>query len=140
MAPTPRGLDSYTLQFSEQQKTLFAGTEHRFKHFKKTDGYANQPLDALWLRAPYLHNGSVPTLEDLLSPPAERPTNFLRGSDVLDAEKGGFEAEPCETLDRQAAWLCFDTAKPGNGNGGHFYGTELTTDEKKKLLAYLKTF
>ena len=44
----------------------------RFTHFRKTFGYANMPLDGLWLRAPYLHNGSVPTLRDLLEPAAKR--------------------------------------------------------------------
>ena len=57
---------------------------YQFNHFQKTDGYANLPLDGLWLRAPYLHNGSVPTLADLLEPPEQRPKAFLRGSDVID--------------------------------------------------------
>ena len=58
-------LDSYTVDFRNRQVTeLFAGTEHQFKEFTKTNGYANGPLDGLWLRGPYLHNGSVPTLWD----------------------------------------------------------------------------
>ena len=54
------------------QGTLYAGEPYRFKHFRKTYGYANMPLDGIWLRAPYLHNGSVPTLRDLLEPRADR--------------------------------------------------------------------
>ncbi len=57
--------------------------EYRFKHFRKTDGYADHPLDGVWARAPYLHNGSVPTLRDLMDAPAERPDTFYRGHDIL---------------------------------------------------------
>src|SRR5262245_10046367 len=61
-------LDSYTPLLAVNQNTLYAGTPYRFSRFRKTWGYANAPLDGLWLRAPYLHNGSVPTLRDLLNP------------------------------------------------------------------------
>lgn len=129
-------LDSYTEAFSSLQKELlFAGTPYAFTHFVKTNGYANAPLDGLWLRGPYLHNGSVPTLADLLKPPAERPVAFLRTSDVLDPA-GGFVSPACEP----GAPGCLDTRLPGNGNGGHSYGTDLPPDAKADLLAYLLTF
>ena len=70
--------------------TFGAGRPWAFSHFKKTNGYAAAPLDGVWLRAPYLHNGSVPTLRDLLNAPAERPTSFYRGYDVYDYINGGF--------------------------------------------------
>src|SRR5713226_1645296 len=64
-------LDSYTWLLAVNQSTLYAGYEkdwgfdepypQRFSHFRKTKGYANSPLDGIWLRAPYLHNGSVPS-------------------------------------------------------------------------------
>src|SRR5581483_648873 len=54
-----RRLDSYTYQLAVNQSTLYAGYPWRFQHFRKTFGYANAPLDGIWLRAPYLHNGSV---------------------------------------------------------------------------------
>ena len=69
-------LDSYSYELAVTQSTLYAGYDWRFKHFRKTFGYANMPLDGLWLRAPYLHNGSVPTLRDLLEP-AAAPADFL---------------------------------------------------------------
>ena len=53
-------------------------------------GYVSVLLDGVWLRAPYLHNGSVPTLADLLEPPDKRPKLFWRGYDVYDQEKIGF--------------------------------------------------
>lgn len=136
-------LDSYTEQLRDYQLTLFKdvdGGKYRFRYFKKTDGYANLPLDGLWLRAPYLHNGSVPTLADLLLPPDERPKAFVRGLDILDAEKGGFEAPGCVPGEKPATGFCFDTAQRGNGNGGHLYGVDLSPEDRNALLAYLLTF
>jgi hypothetical protein len=65
----PERLESYTTDLAYNQYTLGAGRSWRFHNFRKTDGYANQPIDGIWARAPYLHNGSVPTLRDLLDPP-----------------------------------------------------------------------
>jgi hypothetical protein len=90
-----RHLDSYSLELSIVQNTLYAGYgDERFSHFRKTFGYANLPLDGIWLRAPYLHNGSVPTLRDLLEPSEKRPKVFYRGFDLYDAERMGFVSEP----------------------------------------------
>lgn len=137
-------LDSYTEPFRRQQlDKMFAGTAYQFKSFRKTDGYANQPLDGLWLRGPYLHNGSVPTLADLLKPAAERPKAFLRGrgQDVIDPVNGGFRTLACDpAVKPPAGTLCFDTTKPGNGNGGHLYGTDLAAAQNADLVSYLLTF
>ncbi len=135
-------LDSYTYDLAVNQNTLYAGFEkERFTHFRKTWGYANMPLDGLWLRAPYLHNGSVPTLRDLLSPAANRPKKFYRGHTVIEATDLGFvHSEPFE---RGRKLFLIDTAIRGNGNGGHDgqkYGTELGDVEKNALIEYLKTF
>ena len=75
---------------------LFQESRYRFTHFRKTHGYANHPLDGIWARAPYLHNGSVPTLWDLLQSPAARPRQFSRGYDVYDKEKVGFISDTPE--------------------------------------------
>ena len=132
-------LDSYTQEFRDAQiRELFKGTRYAFRQFRKTDGYANMPLDGLWLRGPYLHNGSVPTLADLLEPAADRPVAFLRQSDVIDLERGGFVSPPCEGASKDA--FCFDTRERGNSNSGHEYGTGLGADAKADLLAYLLTF
>jgi mono/diheme cytochrome c family protein len=134
-------LDSYTEAFRQRQLAeLFAGTPFQFKHFVKTNGYANMPLDALWLRGPYLHNGSVPTLRDLLAPPAERPSAFVRGIDIVDGKNGGFLSPTCTPGRRPAQGFCYDTRIPGNGNGGHTFGTTLPAAEKEDLIAYLLTF
>src|SRR6185437_13291125 len=86
-------LDSYSLDLTQNQYTLGSGTSWRFTHFRKTNGYANHPLDGVWARAPYLHNGSVPTLRDLLDAPEARPKVFYRGYDVYDQAKLGFVSD-----------------------------------------------
>ena len=135
-------LDSYTYDLAANQGALYAGYEqHRFKNFRKTYGYANAPLDGLWLRAPYLHNGSVPTLHDLLEPSSNRPTLFYRGYDVYDPVKVGFQTHVAAEGKRH--YFLFDTTVSGNGNHGHEgerYGTELTDEDKLALIEYLKTF
>lgn len=137
-------LNSYTRDLALNQATLYAGYPHRFQHFRKTWGYANMPLDGIWLRAPYLHNGSVPTLRDLLEPAAARPTVFTRGSDVYDPARVGFAAiDPPSAPPGGAPLFRYDTRIPGNGNEGHegrAYGTELSAADKDALVEYLKTF
>jgi len=83
----------------------------------------------------------VPTLYDLLQPPAQRPKAFARGLDVIDRAKGGFAAPPC-TPGAPAAGgsFCFDASQRGNSNAGHAWGTDLPADRKADLLAYLMTF
>jgi hypothetical protein len=131
-------LDSYTDAFAANQFALYPESEYRFSHFRKTRGYANQPLDGIWLRAPYLHNGSVPTLHDLLEPPDRRPAVFYRGYDVFDQANVGFVSNAPEGGGR--TFTRFDTSVPGNGNGGHLYGVTLPDSDKRALVEYLKTF
>jgi hypothetical protein len=106
-------------------------------------GYVSPPLDGIWLRAPYLHNGSVPTLRDLLNPPNERPQTFHRGYDVFDPIKVGFKEPPARPTgpngELTQPYFLFDTREKGNGNQGHTYGTQLSNEDKEKLLEYLKT-
>jgi RoxA-like, cytochrome c-like len=112
----------------------------RFSHFRKTYGYANQPLDGLWLRAPYLHNGSVPSIRALLEPKPNRPPDFYIGYDVYDFKDVGFVSSGDDA--KKHGWH-FDTSLAGNGNGGHdgaAYGTTLAPAEKDALIEYLKTF
>jgi hypothetical protein len=132
----PYRLNSYTYALTGNQAELFPDSQYRFTHFVKTDGYANQPLDGVWARAPYLHNGSVPTLLDLLSDPAGRPKQFARGYDVYDPQKVGFVYDTPQA--RQAgSW--YDTSIPGNGNGGHLFGTTLPPEQKLDLFEFMKT-
>lgn len=134
----PYRLNSYTLAFALNQYGLYPDSPYRFTHFRKTNGYANQPLDGIWLRGPFLHNGSVPSLRDLLDVPDQRPTVFYRGYDLFDQAKVGFvsnvEAADGQTFSR------FDTSIPGNGNSGHVYGTTLSDSDKSAIVEYLKMF
>jgi mono/diheme cytochrome c family protein len=136
-----RRLDSYTTDLAVNQSTLYAGYPWRFTHFRKTYGYANMPLDGLWLRAPYLHNGSVPSLHDLLEPSSKRPAVFYRGNDLYDPVNVGFVSTEAEASGRHL--FKFDTQVEGNANGGHegiAYGTELSAADKAALIEFLKTF
>ncbi|HHJ37915.1 MAG TPA: cytochrome c [Methylothermaceae bacterium] len=137
----PGRLDSYSEALAANQNTLYAGYPWRFSHFRKTHGYANMPLDGLWLRAPYLHNGSVPTLRDLLEPATNRPAVFYRGYDVYDWEKIGFISNVAQEKGR--TFYRFETREPGNANTGHegpAYGTHLSPADKDALVEYMKTF
>ena len=128
-------LDSFSAELAEGMLTIGEGYPWQFRRFRKTDGYVNMPLDGLWLRAPYLHNGSVPTLRSLLYP-EDRPSVFFRGYDVYDWNDVGFIATGS---DAEREGVRFDTSLPGNGNGGHVYGADLTPEDKTALLEYLKT-
>jgi len=99
-------------------------------------GYVAQFLDGIWLRAPYLHNGSVPTLYDLILPAAQRPKQFYRGYNLYDPVKVGYvtvgdEAEHAGTL--------HDTGARANSAQGHDFGTGLSEEHRWALVEYLKT-
>jgi mono/diheme cytochrome c family protein len=137
--------NSYTYALAANQGVLYAGTPYRFTHFRKTEGYANMPLDGIWLRGPYLHNGSVPTLRELLDPPESeakdkhfRRTTFYRGYDVLDSKRVGFISDEPEENGRK--FFLYDTREPTRSNRGHRYGLDLHEDEKDQIVEYLKTF
>jgi hypothetical protein len=147
IATDPYRLDSFTYDVAVNLATPYAGEPYRFRHFRKTYGYANMPLDGIWLRAPYLHNGSVPTLRDLLEPSAKRPASFFRGYDVFDPVNVGFRGDVGEENGRK--YFRFETRSsdgrpiPGNGNSGHDgprYGTQLPAADKDAIVEYLKAF
>src|SRR2546423_14037699 len=84
--------------------------------------YKFRPLNAIWATAPYLHNGSVPTLYDLLLPPSDRPTSFYVGTREFDPVKVGFKTE--QSAENGFLFRVFDDqGKPiqGNLNSGHDY-------------------
>ena len=101
----------------------------------KQEGYQAPPLDGIWLRAPYLHNGSVPNLRELLEPEESRTKVFYRGYDVYDPINVGFMTSGPDA--EHSGWK-HDVSERGNGNRGHLYGTALSAEEKRALLEYLK--
>jgi mono/diheme cytochrome c family protein len=99
---------------------------------KITYQYKARPLNGIWATAPYLHNGSVPNLNELLKPASDRTKKFWVGSREFDTENVGFKTDQGK--------IEFDTqASPGNSNAGHEYGTVLTPDERRQLIEYLKS-
>lgn len=103
--------------------------------------YKAKPLDGIWSTAPYLHNGSVPSIYQLLLPAAERDTSFYVGTYDYDAVHMGYETSPIGNGFR------FDTTIPGNSNAGHEFrdgsgpgviGPAFTDAERFALIEFLK--
>ncbi len=107
--------------------------EYRTPEWRTTRRYVARQLDGVWATAPYLHNGSVPTLADLLLPAAERPVSFPLGHREYDPERVGYATGVA------AAPFRFDTRVEGNDNRGHEFGTGLGAAERADLVEYLKT-
>ena len=103
--------------------------------FESLRSYKARSLNGIWATAPYLHNGSVPTLYDLLLPAERRPQKFMVGSRELDPRKVGLK----HGVDDYKGFL-FDTTQPANSNAGHEYGTRaMSEDDRWDLVEYLKT-
>lgn len=99
----------------------------------RLDAYKAVPLAGVWANAPYLHNGSVANLRQLLTAPAERASRFTVGGRDYDPAVMGYPA------DTAAPGYVLDTALPGNAATGHDYGTTLSAPEKDNLIEFLKT-
>ena len=97
--------------------------------------YPARPLAGVWSTAPYLHNGSVPSLYELLLPPDQRSKTFYLGDIEFDPLRVGFRNY--KKMSRMANFR-FETDKTGNRNKGHDYGTNLSDDERYALIEYLK--
>ncbi|MDR3620529.1 MAG: c-type cytochrome [Paludisphaera borealis] len=112
------------------------------------DGYQAPPLDGIWASAPYLHNGSIPTLNALLDS-STRPKRFTRPPSTdfehYDSQRVGWKfeevAEPATTKKRNSheAHFIYDTSRYGLNNGGHTFGDKLSKDDRADLIEYLKT-
>jgi hypothetical protein len=116
--------------------------------------YRARPLDGVWATAPYLHNGSVPTLEDMLLPQDKRPKTFCVGSREFDPVHVGLVRKTSKDQVCSAGLTDFDVSLTGNSNLGHSFegkeadvtklppgviGPELTDDMRTSLVEYLKT-
>jgi mono/diheme cytochrome c family protein len=99
----------------------------------RLDAYKAVPLAGAWAGAPYLHNGSVASLRELLTPPGQRAVRFTYAGRDYDPAVVGFPA------DVAGDGFVLDTTVPGNANTGHEYGTTLPEADKAALLEYLKT-
>lgn len=107
------------------------------------EGYVAPPLDGIWATAPYLHNGSVPTLWHLLHPD-ERPVVWKRTADGYDRDRVGLEVTTFDAMPRDVPAGSprrhyFNTRLVGKSAAGHTFPDELTETEKRSVLEYLKT-
>jgi mono/diheme cytochrome c family protein len=101
------------------------------------NGYIAPPLDGIWITAPYLHNGSVPTLEAVLNSKL-RPKYWSRDFDhpQYDFDHPGWKYKEEETAGSTSV---YNTTLPGYGNYGHYFGDALSNEERKAVIEYLKT-
>ena len=147
----PNRFNTWTPHDDQLVNAYMAGQGVERLPMQKQGGYIAAPLDGLWLRAPYLHNGSVPTIRELLQPPLQRTTEFYRGCDIVDGEELGFRWHgdskvPLTQPENCALAFHYDTHDRGNGNQGHDYGgtdqpglPALDSAQVRALIAYLKT-
>ena len=131
-------VDMWTITARNAYTVFRKGRDWGFHHFRKLSGYVAEPTDGLWLRTPYLHNGSVPTLADLLEQPQNKPKAFLRGRNYLIPPVAALLQHRTIRLIPRANSVSIRSL-PGNSNAGHLYGTDLDQAEKADLLAYLLT-
>ena len=105
--------------------------------FIAEEGYIAPPLDGIWVTAPYLHNGSIPTLSALLDS-TKRPAFWRRDfeSSEYDHEAVGW---PYEETDGPFDKQTYNTTRSGYSNVGHTYGDGLSSVERDALIEYLKT-
>jgi mono/diheme cytochrome c family protein len=111
-----------------------------------TPGYQAPPLDGVWATAPYFHNGSVPTLYDVLNSKS-RPKLFTRSFRTdeadYDKKKVGWKIDSLKAMpkidDAFERRKIYDTTQPGRGNQGHTFGDDLSDADRWAIIEYLKT-
>ncbi len=138
-----RRLDGMPIEHRKFFEQGWMGEEGDVDVVEKPTGYVAPPLDGIWASAPYLHNGSVPTLWHLFYP-ARRPAVWKRTEDGYDHSKIGlevaeFEKVPPEVRSADDRRAYFDTSLPGKSARGHDFPDAFTDDEKKMVLEYLKS-
>jgi mono/diheme cytochrome c family protein len=125
-------------------KPMFRAPLRDAEQFPDTKGgkvYPAKSLAGIWATAPYLHNGSVPTMYDLLLPAAERPKRFSTGQREYDPVRLGYQQDKAKyRLPPGVIPIEIDTTLPGNSNAGHEWKVnQLTEDQRWAIVEYLKT-
>jgi mono/diheme cytochrome c family protein len=136
-------LKSLSVEYRRGMGESWFGDYGREAYIENPGGYVAPPLNGIWATAPYLHNGSVPTLWHLLHP-SQRPAVWKRTEEGYDQTKIGLEVTTFENLPATAKTSAekrefFDTHLTGKGAAGHAFPDELTEDEKQSVMEYLKT-
>jgi mono/diheme cytochrome c family protein len=138
-----RSWEHYRKSWFNQEK----GPDGKSYWSEGTPGYQAPPLDGIWATAPYLHNGSVPTVYHLLnsrSRPKIHTRSYRTGKEDYDPVKLGWKVTvldrpPDPKLPAFERRKVYDTTQPGRGNGGHTFGDKLTEAERMAVIEYLKT-
>src|SRR5713226_1489593 len=134
----------FSVEFMKHLDESWVGTYGKTPLYPSVNGYIAPPLDGIWANAPYLHNGSVPTIWDLLTP-ASRPSVWTRTDTGYDQQKLGVEAKSFDKLPDDATAPVqkrryYQTNVRGFSNQGHQYPPQgLSDDNKRALIEYLKT-
>lgn len=143
--------DSVGEVFVKHYNSMWFAQEHgddgKGYPMERTGGYQAPPLDGIWATAPYLHNGSVPTVYHLLNSRA-RPRIFTRsyrtGKEEYDPTLLGWKVQVlAQGPDPNAPAIerrkVYDTTQPGRSNGGHTFGDKLSDEQRRAVIEYLKT-
>ncbi|HTM50215.1 MAG TPA: di-heme-cytochrome C peroxidase [Bryobacteraceae bacterium] len=133
IAPLLAGLKKRAFEDDGISEPQRAAMDAKKVVWRSTGKYKARRLQGVWATAPYLHNGSVPTLYHLLHP-EQRPSQFNVGNREYDPQRVGYRSD-------LPGWL-FNSTQPGNSNIGHSgdrFGTNLPEEQKAQLLEYLKT-
>jgi mono/diheme cytochrome c family protein len=136
------GTDPLYAQYAGDSKIVdwynrsWFATSYPKSWFEPEQGYIAPPLDGIWATAPYLHNGSVPTLYEVLNSKA-RPQYWKRPKDKdYDWKNVGWNYK---AKNRSGGKSTFDTTLPGYGNQGHTFADSLADQDRWALIEYLKT-
>lgn len=142
LSPTPTIRDAQEIQQFAQahlKDKVIARLGNLYRKPTSADAgpaYEARVLHGIWATAPYLHNGSVPNLWELLKPAKQRQSTFMIGSRVFDPKNVGYVTD--QSPFKNSTFVTDLTNTNGNGNGGHEYGTGLTEDERWAIIEYLK--
>jgi hypothetical protein len=134
----------FSVPFKQHLGAGWVGEYGKTPLYPEAKSYVAPPLDGIWANAPYLHNGSVPTMWDLLTPDA-RPTIWRRTDAGYDSEKLGLEITtyaklPDDATSPEQKRLYYQTNLRGLSNQGHRYPPQdLSDQDKRALIEYLKT-
>jgi hypothetical protein len=118
----------------EEQALFEEGRLNIFWEKPRGNAIQAMPLYGIWASPPYLHNGSVRSIRELLTPPSQRAQAFNVGSLEYEPEDLGFKDEPTYY------GSVLDATKSGNGSWGHEAGTSLSSDDKDRLIEFLKVY
>jgi mono/diheme cytochrome c family protein len=139
-------LASGTAQFGKPFVDWFASSFYgELSRLAPEQGYVAPPLDGIWATAPFLHNGSVPTLAVLLDS-SQRPRYWTRSFVTTDYDTSGVgwnfdvvgHGKDAEQDPRTKADI-YDTTRLGYSNAGHTFGDALTPEDRAAVIEYLKT-